>query len=1076
MQGSTPNVCLTRHSQCAPLRNGQPTSARCEAVGLDVGGGRFPGVNYARGERIPDPEAPYGFVLKEGGNPLFLFDEHAEDRTFLLEQRNEDLNGNGRLDEGEDLDQDGILDVANFIDPSVCDGLKYNSIEHDQCVADHLMTFYDRGSNTLTLRPLWPLEEGCSHAVLLTDRLTDPSGRAVVSPFPAIHARDQQSDLQAIEPFLGRFSLSVDQIAFAWTFTTGTVTGDLQAIRKGLYGHGPFAWMAERWPVQGFRPWTRGEVAAAVDVDLDASVREDILMPGACIAGAFTWLWSEGLSEWPANRCAIEADLATMGSLFFGTFAAPDLLVDKDGHATEGYDATLDEVWELDRATGTAVAGTTDVTFWCALPVERTDGSCTPGNPNGEPFCKPFDVMLFGHGYGSNRAEMSLFMGRHTQMGQAACALDFYGHGLQRWLEDPVESATLLLAGPTFAEYGVPDMKGLITLGRDRDLNNDGLSDPGADMWTADVFHTRDMLRQVAVEHMLFIRMLRHMDGETLAADGSLLGDLDGDGTVDIGGPDATLGMWGISLGGILSGVLAGAEPSLDAVSPNAGGAGLTNIGVRSKEPGVPDAVILPMIGPFIAGCLPTDAHDVPVADGVSSEHDCLAGEGNTEGPWTGGTMRLALFGHDDARFTVREFGEVTGVAPGDVLHLENLNNGETTTGVLGPRGRFRLSVASDAHDAIEKRAVLGMSDMQTDIVAPDDVWIADRIRLTITDPDTGTIKATIDRFQQEVTFQGVTWSAGSPLVVLEEGLGFARNHPDLRRFLGIAQHAVDPADPGAWAAHIRAEPIDVSYDPYTTGGNTRVLMMPTAGDVRVPPDTGVAMARAAGVLGSWIRDPDRYGPEYGWRALYAPDERMGMSPDDFLVATHALEGDASFFRFPDNPLVQEVIYDVDNVSDGTAVWSCGDSDWSGRNGENNCPEEIQGQEIFFGVPHPSWGGLRLDMPRSDGTADSFRLPVLRPGGQHGIYNAQSFRVFDADAYMVNFTARFIATAGGRTDHLSGCDCSAAETAFITLNGDQAFPVWGDRECEPDELKLCSDTCTVGWGLEVPEETACFTP
>ena len=82
------------------------------------------------------------------------------------------------------------------------------------------MTFYDRGSNTLILQPMWPMEQACTHAVLLTDRLTDPEGRAVVSPFPAIHARDQQADLEAIAPFLSRFDLSVGQLSFAWTFTT----------------------------------------------------------------------------------------------------------------------------------------------------------------------------------------------------------------------------------------------------------------------------------------------------------------------------------------------------------------------------------------------------------------------------------------------------------------------------------------------------------------------------------------------------------------------------------------------------------------------------------------------------------------------------------------------------------------------------------------------------------------------------------------------------------------------------------------------------------------------------------------
>ena len=48
--------------------------------------------------------------------------------------------------------------------------------------------------------------------------------------------------------------------------------------------------------------------------------------------------------------------------------------------------------------------------------------------------------------------------------------------------------------------------------------------------------------------------------------------------------PTAIFGMWGISLRGVISGVMAGAEPSLDAASPNAGGAGLVDVAVRSKQ------------------------------------------------------------------------------------------------------------------------------------------------------------------------------------------------------------------------------------------------------------------------------------------------------------------------------------------------------------------------------------------------------------------------------------------------------------------------------------------------------------
>ena len=85
------------------------------------------------------------------------------------------------------------------------------------------------------------------------------------------------------------------------------------------------------------------------------------------------------------------------------------------------------------------------------------------------------------------------------------------------------------------------------------------------------------------------------MVADSLLTDGDLAveADFDDDGVVDIGGPDNTIGLWGISLGGIYAGILAGAEPSLDAVSPNAGAAGLADVASRSWQGGVPENIWL---------------------------------------------------------------------------------------------------------------------------------------------------------------------------------------------------------------------------------------------------------------------------------------------------------------------------------------------------------------------------------------------------------------------------------------------------------------------------------------------------
>ncbi len=1044
------------------LLNVDPSCGRFgEEVALDMGRGRFPLVLFQRGEIIPDPEAPDGYLVG-GGNLLFPLDPNGTRNNLVFTETDEDRDGDGALDPLEDLDFDGVLDRPNFIDPDACADLPMGTPAYDACVADNLLTWYERETDTLVLRPLWPLEQRCTYAVVLTDRLTGVDGAPVQSPFLGINPRDQTRALAPVGALLERYGLAVENVQFAWTFTTGSMTHDLEALRRGLYGDGPFARLASEFPVDGVDLWRRADLGAE---------GEGAVLPGGCAGMSLSALWRLR-GEWEPNRCAIEADMASIAGAFGGTFAAPDLLVDKQGLATPRYPSTQDERWAIDAARGEATYGRTDVTFWCVLPHEKTT-DCAPGNPDGVPFCKPFPTLLYGHGYGGSRIEpITSHVGRTTAMGYAMCALDAYGHGLDvlaqaldgTLTDVEVEDADLFrLAGLTFTRFQVPDLPQLLLRGRDRDLNNDGVHDSGADMWTADLFHTRDMVRQTALEHIQFVRLLR--------SEASPLRDPDGDGTPDIGGARANVSMWGISLGGIITGVMAGAEPALTAASPNAGGAGLVDVAVRSGQRGVPDAVLLPMMGQLIGGCLGTDAHQRPVAPGEMSVGDCLRPPGLEGDPSPGGVLKLVLFGQDNARARMLPFARIEGVAVGDRVRLRNRVNGEEAWAFVNARGQFRTGVASDALDAIGRRPVLGLSDdVVTPVVVDDPRRLADALEVTIFEGQTERVKATVDAFEIEVTHQGVTYPVGAPLVALHEGLGFQRNTPEFRRFVGLAQHGIGPADPAVWAARTFLEPADVSYDPNATPGGPRVLHMATAGDNNVPVDTGIGMGRAAGVLGSWLRDPARPAEE-GWRALFAVDPRYGTSVDQFLVDARVYEGVGRLQRYADNPINPNVLFDADDPSDGAAMWSCGDSDWSARGRESGCPPEVQGQEVFFGAPHPPAGeAVRQDLQRPDGTHDSLRVPVLRPYGQHGIYNAQPFRVFDTDAYMVNFTTRFLGTAGRVVDHEAGCDCSASVLPTLKL-GETTVNTALSRACTPDDLKLCAATC--GWGIETPAESTC---
>jgi hypothetical protein len=1038
-----------------------------EEIAVDLGRGRYPLTLYRHTRRIPDPAAPGGYRLDEGSNLLFEFDPRGEYNNMIYEERTEDRNGDGVLDPGEDLDGDGELDEANFIDPHACAGLDATSVAYDRCVADNLMTWYERETNTLILRPVWPMEQQCVHAVVLTKRLRGAGGQPVESPFPAVNHANQTEALRPLPSLLPRYDLDVSDIAFAWTFTTGSMTRVLEALRAGLYGHGAFARLAEEFPVETFRVWTRGELAD------DSPSPEARLTPGACTGEALVHLWAKGIDEWDPNMCSLGADNSTVGGAVGGTFAAPNFLVDKDGIGDEHYPADDDETFDVDVVSGTATYGRTTVTWWCTLPREL-DTSCAPGNPEGAPFCKPFPVILYAHGYGSSRVEITSHQGRTNAFGYAMCAMDSYGHGLNRMLQDPLAAIPFSRIGSELEDLGVPALKEMILRGRDRDLNHDGLADPGADMWTADLFHTRDMLQQSVVEYQQLVRILRSMDGLHRDAAGNLLGDFDGDGQVDLGGPDNTIAMWGISLGGIYAGILAGAEPSLDAVSPNAGAAGLADVAARSWQGGVPEAVILPILGPVIAGCLPTDAHQQPLPPGTEGDRDCLTGDG---GSFEGGVLRLFFYLNDTAKLKQLEFAEVEGVAPGDRVRLENLDNGEVRETRVDARGRFRTAVAADALTAMERRPLLGLHGEDYGPVTIEDTpRFGDRLRITIFDGDSDTPKAVVDTFGRTLEFQGSGYPAGAPLVALQQGLGHDRNTPDFRRFMALSHTALAQADPGVWAAHYFMDPIDTSYDPYAPESRMHVLAMPTAGDQNVPVNTGIAMARAAGLLGSWRRDPDRYGPEHGWREIFAPDPRYGQSIDQMLLDRYVVEADGRFQRYADNPVNPNIIYDVDNVSDGSALFSCGPSDWSASSGESGCPDEIRGQEIFFPVPHPAPGNaLRHSIPAADGAHHAVRIPLLRPAGQHGIYNAQAFRVFDADAFMVNFTTRFLGTRGRAVDHAPGCDCVASRPFRITVDGEQTYSsLQGERQCVVgQDYRVCSVACAEAWGMRTPEVTAC---
>ena len=66
--------------------------------------------------------------------------------------------------------------------------------------ADALMTFYEKETNTLLVRPMVPLDERTTYAVVVTRRILDANGDPVGSPYAFIHHHSQTKALSTSSP------------------------------------------------------------------------------------------------------------------------------------------------------------------------------------------------------------------------------------------------------------------------------------------------------------------------------------------------------------------------------------------------------------------------------------------------------------------------------------------------------------------------------------------------------------------------------------------------------------------------------------------------------------------------------------------------------------------------------------------------------------------------------------------------------------------------------------------------------------------------------------------------------------
>ena len=720
------------------LEDGKP-------VPLDVGYNAFP------------------YVL-ERPNRYYPNDPHAGESNLVYETRNEDTNGNGILDPGEDLDSDGVLDVANTLDPG-------------GDTVDNLITFYERETETLILRPLVPLQQETRYAVVLTRRLLGEQGQPVRSPFAFVNHAQQTEALKPLRDILPKTGegLSLDDVAFCWSFTTQSITRDLEDLRMGLYGEGPYAFLEKMFPA-------------------------DTLLENAY----------DDPSSAPVNPFVVPASdamdgLEPIASALLGSQSAVDELLDSyrkyaaylvGGRAqVPVFMEGLYGAWELREE----MTQSHDLPWLLVIPKERPEEGITA----------PFPVAIYTHGTGGFRLESLGFAGLMAKFGIATVGVDLYMHGMV--LPDDIVS----LFEAAMQRKGLTPVVDSLLNNRTVDINNDGVADPAGTFWSFRAFHVRDSVRQAALDVSRLVQILRGFDGErTWSFDADrdgvpdlegLAGDFDGDGKVDLVGPDGPYFLFGISLGGIVGSVAAAIEPEIVAAAPISPGGGLVDVVMRSLQYGIPENVLLSFMGPLVIG---------------------------TTDPQNGDPV-LAFYIPDAWNETLVPVHSLSGLAPDLRMRLTNREpeSGDEDFSRTDANLGFRLAVSADQGDHLVVEALDGSGRV---------VWTA-------------------DTFDRDVEWQGVLYKKGSPLLALADGSGIHRQSPDLRRFGQMAQTALDAGDPVNYAPYYFKERLYKNYPGVYKPTNLALLL--TAGDMNVPINTGIAEGLAAGLIpfGPGYRDP-RYG------------------------------------------------------------------------------------------------------------------------------------------------------------------------------------------------------------------------
>lgn len=936
-------------------------------------------------------------------------DPHAKDANLLFDTTEEGA-GLSQADYKPelDLDQDGVLDHPNTFGPPDPKGAGLGD----------LLSWYERETDTLILRPVVPLRPKTKYAVVLTNRLAGPGG-IVRSPFQwKVHPL-QKGDGSAIARTLTRGgrrevygNLASDGLAgisFAWTFTTGPVEDDLLALRDGLYGQGPFSRLQREFPANvtflrtvGLNPgddqpsnWQNDE-ACKPRVGLPYLVKVD--QSKSFIHSLLTIILGFDGSEGEA----LEKSFDDIDYFAIGEFEAPYFL------GTPNAENARDAL-DIDARSGGAKYGRNKITFWVSVPKRK------PGQDG------PFPVAVWSHGSTLHNDEMLIRAGHFAAQGMATVAINLPGHGLS------VDQKNADLAR-TFLRYDcLAPWFTAASKTRATDIDHDGMPDSGALLWSTHMAHTRANVTQSVLDQMALTRLLRSFDGvrrgtQDVNGDGvvDLLGDLDGDGRVDLGGPDVAMTASGNSFGGIVAMVQGAIDPNIRATASISGGGAMSDVAMRSDF--VTDAVVLKAISPAIIGI---PASTLVRKPGQGDEYTRCA-ESEVSLRWRVADMvngrELEIACMPAAQF-----------ASGGTVVLRNASRGRTGCARADSNGRFRVAVPANINDRVQLDIYEGADKLGsyarcdvldgTPLLRSVKTW---ELEATSYKASADGVECTSDNGCQQ--FDGRFFAVGSELVAPQEGLGLARQTPNLRRLMGFAQSMLDAVDPSNYM-RLYAQP---GLDPWGKAMQPRgMLAFAVTGDPTVPNASTYAAARALGALPFVSARTAALVPSLAPFATPAAlEQAYGGSPNDAMYARHAFEGLAWVGRTKGGPtckpnrkpncgsagnaqLCKSALEDIDWLSEGDDLWAAPHPDVPFRLVREARALNAQSDLDAAWAPRlkGGFGGAGYS------NADSVPLigvvsAYIEPNGRHVWINPDPCNAFDETGYHTRLLARFLATNG----------------------------------------------------------------